>query len=373
MKRRGNNIDDLMQLALYMIPKYMKRIDRYNRRHYKDLGHDKEYYEEQHVDNKELIKFIEKNILKEEGILTGKKDRDKPKKIENEKAENLLESSIVKKVKDKVEKKLDDFDKKESDSIDIDKEKEVQDKKISEDGNKKEGENKGQIPKVNEKGNNDEKQEPDENKVSDESKAPSDESKAPDEKKAPDEEEKKQIAKPDGIVKKRYSILSSSKHCITCNRGISNLMNKLIGEKLDVCVKDDKMSILNEVNLIHSDEVLIKLTNELEEKIIIPMKNVVGIQSNKLSSLDKSLNEVPKGYYCTFEKSMEEYFNSLIGKKVIIQTSGQGKFAYIYNKTITEVGLGFIVIDNDMMVTFSSIVLIRELKDTQSRELSGDS
>lgn len=360
MKRRGNNIDDLMQLALYMIPKYMKRIDRYNRRHYKDLGRDKEYYEEQHMDNKELIEFIEKNILKEEGILTRKKDRDKPKKLENEKAENLLESSIVKKVKDKAEKKLDDFDKKESDSIDIDKEKEVQDKKISKDGNKKEGENKGQIPKVNEKGNNDEKQEPDENKVSDESKVP-------------DEEEKKQIIKSDGIVKKRYSILSSSKHCITCNRGISNLMNKLIGEKLDVCVKDDKMSILNEVNLIHSDEVLIKLTNKLEEKIIIPMKNVVGIQSNKLSSLDKSLKEVPKGYYCTFEKSMEEYFNSLIGKKVIIQTSGQGKFAYIYNKTITEVGLGFIVIDNDMMVTFSSIVLIRELKDTQSRELSGGS
>ena len=361
MKRTGNNIDDLMQLALYMIPKYMKRIDRYNRRHYKDLGHDKEYYEEQYMDNKELIKFIEKNILKEEGILTGKKDRDKSIKTKNEKSEDILESGIIKKVKDKVEKKLDDFDKKESDSVDIGKKKEIQDKKISEDSDKKEEESKTQISKANGKGNNDEKQKADTDKA--------DEDKVSDENEAIGKEEKKQVIKP----KKSYNVLSRSKVCVACNRSISNLMNKLIGEKLDLCVKEDKMSILNEVSLIYSDEVLIKLTNELEEKIIIPIKNVVGLQSNKISSLDKSLKEVSKDQCCKFEKSMENYFNDLVGKKVIIQTSGQGKFAYIYNKTVVEVGVGFVVIEDNMIVTFSSIVLIRELKGNDIVKLSGDS
>ncbi|WP_333886592.1 hypothetical protein [Clostridium sp.] len=361
MKRTGNNIDDLMQLALYMIPKYMKRIDRYNRRHYKDLGHDKEYYEEQYMDNKELIKFIEKNILKEEGILTGKKDRDKSIKTKNEKSEDILESGIIKKVKDKVEKKLDDFDKKESDSVDIGKKKEIQDKKISEDSDKKEEESKTQISKANGKVNNDEKQKADTDKA--------DEDKVSDENEAIGKEEKKQVIKP----KKSYNVLSRSKVCVACNRSISNLMNKLIGEKLDLCVKEDKMSILNEVSLIYSDEVLIKLTNELEEKIIIPIKNVVGLQSNKISSLDKSLKEVSKDQCCKFEKSMENYFNDLVGKKVIIQTSGQGKFAYIYNKTVVEVGVGFVVIEDNMIVTFSSIVLIRELKGNDIVKLSGDS
>ena len=383
MKRTGNNIDDLMQLALYMIPKYMKRIDRYNRRHYKDLGHDKEYYEEQYMDNKELIKFIEKNILKEEGILTGKKDRDKSIKTKNEKSEDILESGIIKKVKDKVEKKLDDFDEKESDSVDIGKKKEIQDKKISEDSDKKEEESKTQISKANGKGNNDEKQkadtdkadedkvsdknEADEDKVSDKNEA--DKDKVSDENEAIGKEEKKQVIKP----KKSYNVLSRSKVCVACNRSISNLMNKLIGEKLDLCVKEDKMSILNEVSLIYSDEVLIKLTNELEEKIIIPIKNVVGLQSNKISSLDKSLKEVSKDQCCKFEKSMENYFNDLVGKKVIIQTSGQGKFAYIYNKTVVEVGVGFVVIEDNMIVTFSSIVLIRELKGNDIVKLLGDS
>lgn len=356
MKRTGNNIDDLMQLALYMIPKYMKRIDRYNRRHYKDLGHDKEYYEEQYMDNKELIKFIEKNIFKEEGILTGKKDRDKAKKIEEKKPEGMLEGSIVKKVKDKVEKKLDDLGKEESDFTDSDKKKEIQDKKTFEDSNKKEEENKEQISVENGKENNDEKQKNDESKASDENEAPG-------------KEDKKQVIKP----KKRYNILSGRKGCIACNRSISNLMNKLIGEKLDLCVKDDKMSILNEVSLIYSDEVLVKLTNELEEKITIPMKNVVGLQSDKISSLDKSLKQVSKEQFCKFEESMENYLNSVIGKKVVIQTSGQGKFAYIYNKTITEVGMGFVIVEDNMMITFSSIVLIREFKSNDAVKPSGDS
>ncbi|WP_368487622.1 hypothetical protein [Clostridium sp. BJN0013] len=361
MKRTGNSIDDLMQLALYMIPKYMKRIDRYNRRRYKDSGndHDKEYYKEQYIDNKELIEFIEKNILRQEGILTGKRDKEKPKKTENEKTESVLDSNIVKKIKDKVEKKPENHDKKEPDKkIEIDNKKESEGKKASENKDKKEEENKGQTSKEEEEENKGQI-----SKKNEEHNHNNVEKKAPNEK-----EEKEQITKPNGIVKKRYNILSGSKYCITCNKGISYVMNKLIGEKLDVCVKDDKMSILNEVNLIHSDEILIKLTNESGEKIIIPMKNIVGLQSNKLSSLDKSLKQVSKGYYCIFEKRMEDYFNSLIGKKVIIQTVGQGKFAYIYNKTITEVGLGFIVVDNSMMVVFSSIVLIRELKNTQSEK-----
>lgn len=360
MKRTGSSIDDLMQLALYMIPKYMKRIDRYNRRHYKNLGHDKEYYEERYMDNKELLEFIEKNILKQEGILTGKKDKDKekPQKSENQKIENPLDDYVAKNVKNVLEgKKPESGGSKASDKklqVDnkIDNKKENNDNKISKDKEEKQNnDNVPNVPKVDEEDNKDEKVE-----------------KKDYLEKKNREQISKKISKPNGIVKKKYRMLSVSNRCSNCNKGISSIMDKLTGEKLDVCVKDDKMSIFNEVNLIHSDKVLIKFVNELGEKIITPIKNIVALQSDKLSSLDKYLDEIPKGYRCILERNMEDYFKSIIGKRVTIQTVGQGKFAYMYNKVITKVGLGFIIVEDNILVAFSSIVLIKELKDIHTEK-----
>ncbi|MFL0195882.1 hypothetical protein ACJDU8_09950 [Clostridium sp. WILCCON 0269] len=360
MKKTGNNIDDLMQLALYMIPKYMKRIDRHNRRHSKNLEHDKEYHERQYIDSKDLIRFIEKNIFEKDGILLGKKDKDKLKETNKISDDNV--SGEVKSQKQE-EKSKEPEDKKEEDS-----KKEPENKK--EEDSAKEPENKKEEDSAKEPENKieeDSKKEPDNEKEEDSKKEL--DNKKEDSKKESDDKEEKQIKKIDGAVKRKYNLLSSSKCFSTCNRGVSNLLNKLVGEKLDICVKDDKMSTLNGVNLVHSDEILIKLSNESGEIIVIPVKNIVGLQSEKLSSDDKNLEQVHKRAYCTVEKRMEDYFNSIIGKKVIIQTGGQGKFGYIYNKTITKVGVGFIIIDNNMMVTFQSIVLVRELESDQRKDI----
>lgn len=313
MRRSRDSIDDLMQLALYMMPKYMKRVNRYNKRQGGDSHHHGKHYEDKYVYDKDLINFIEKNIL---GIRDKGEERSKKegKEIIGGKTEGIAKNPFHEEINKMAHEQI---------------------KKISEGGDKKE-EHKKRSP-----GEDKELKENDDNKKHD----------------------SKDINKIEHADLKNGNRLSLKNKCSSgCNREIKKLLNEFSHEKLDICIEGDESGVLEQVNFIFSDERLARFKNKEEEIIVIPIKNIIGMQLPVPIAIGKCSKKDDSSCYCSFEKSMRDYFNGLIGKRVDIQTSGGGKFKYLYNKIITGVGKGFIIIENNIMITFCKIVIIKELK-----------
>lgn len=291
----------------------MKRVKKYNKRHFRDSHHDRDYYKAQYMDNKDLINFIEKNIL---GIRGRGEDGGKKanKEIIGGKTEGIAKNPFHEEINKMAHEQI---------------------KKISEGGDKKE-EHKKRSP-----GEDKELKENDHNKKHD----------------------SKDINKIEHADLKDGNRLSLKNKCFSgCNREIKNLLNEFSHEKLDICVEGDESGVLEQVNLISSDERMARFKNKEEEIIVIPIKNIIGMQLPVPISIGKYSKKDDSSCCCSFEKSMRDYFNTLIGKRVDIQTSGQGKFKWLYNKIITGVGKGFIIIENNVIITFCKIVIIRELK-----------
>ncbi|MHC6179649.1 hypothetical protein ACYUJ6_07275 [Clostridium sp. JNZ X4-2] len=310
MKRSRNDMDDLIQLALYMMPKYMKKVNRYNKRQAGGSHHHGKHYEDENIYDKDLINFIEKNILriggkgeeksKKEGkeVIGGKKDIGK----------NPFHQEINKMAQEQI-------------------------KKINGQGSEKENNKKVSQEKHDKLKENNEKQ------------------------------NSKDINKIEHVDSKNSNrLILKNKCCSGCNREIKNLLNEFSHEKLDICVEGDESGALEQVNLVSSDERMARFKNKEEEIIAIPIKNIIGMQLPVPIAIGKYSKKDDSSCYCSFEKSMRDYFNRLIGKRVDIQTSGHGKFKCLYNKIINEVGRGFVIIENNVMITFCKIVIIRELK-----------
>lgn len=107
MGRRHIDMDDFMQFALYMIPKYVKRIEKYDRKYSgrRDFHHHKNKIDNDPenllIDKKFLMDFIKKNFLQENNskVIMNKK-------IDTKK-ESGLEDPLLKKGIDKVDKIMD--------------------------------------------------------------------------------------------------------------------------------------------------------------------------------------------------------------------------------------------------------------------------
>ncbi|AZV56333.1 hypothetical protein [Clostridium sp. AWRP] len=290
---KRNNADDLMQLALYMLPKYMKRIQKYNKM-YADSDNEKEYYEQEYADNKEIFDFIQKNIIEKNMDLLKSGSEDKTKKIVDK---TDMKDKDVKKEKDKSEEKKED--------------------------NKKESS-----------------------------------------KKHSSHRKEKNLKKLNGEIKKDGTITFKNKCLLNCNSGVMGLLNKFGNEKLDLYVKNDTSDIFKQVNVVHSDGELVRF-NGGDSDIVVPIKNIVGLYSTKLSSMEKLSEEDNYKISCPLEKTMREYFSSLKGKVIELCTKGEESFKHLKNRTVTNVGKGFVIVDNNTMVTFYNILFVKELKKTQ--------
>lgn len=97
-----SNEDDLMQLALYMIPRYMKRIKKYNRR-YMDMeenhgGHNHGHEDQPFIDEKKLIDFLKDNLMQKKDIEHLKKKNNPPGddliKKGKEKAKDIIDKAV---------------------------------------------------------------------------------------------------------------------------------------------------------------------------------------------------------------------------------------------------------------------------------------
>lgn len=96
-----------MQLALYMVPKYMKRIQKYNKM-FANSDNEKEYYEQEYADNKEIFDFIQKNIIEKNKDLLKSESEDKTKKIAEKTDTKDKDEKEKKEEKDKSEEKKED-------------------------------------------------------------------------------------------------------------------------------------------------------------------------------------------------------------------------------------------------------------------------
>lgn len=63
---------------------------------------------------------------------------------------------------------------------------------------------------------------------------------------------------------------------------------------------------------------------------------------------------------CEREKSLREYFASRIGKRIFLQTKGDEDFKYINNRIITGTGRGIVIIEGTMMISLCKIILVEE-------------
>ncbi|ALU37764.1 hypothetical protein [Clostridium autoethanogenum] len=293
---KRNNTDDLMQLALYMVPKYMKRIQKYNKM-FANSDNEKEYYEQEYADNKEIFDFIQKNIIEKNKDLLKSESEDKTKKIAEKTDTKDKDEKEKKEEKDKPEEKKED--------------------------NKKEAS-----------------------------------------KKHSSHRKEKNLKKLNGEIKKDGTIMFKNKCLLNCNSGVMDLLNKFGSEKLDLYVKNDTSDIFKHVNVVHSDGELVRF-NDGDSDIVVPIKNIVGLYSTKLSSMEKLLEEDNYKISCPLEKTMREYFSSLKGKAIEICTKGEESFKHLKNKTVTNVGKGFVIVDNNTMVTFYNILFVKELKKEQ--------
>ncbi|MBP2031705.1 hypothetical protein J2Z42_000370 [Clostridium algifaecis] len=96
-----SNENDLMQLALYMIPRYMKRIKKYNRRYMEENheGHSHGHEDQPFIDEKKLIDFLKDNLME-------KKDIEHLNKKNNPQGDDLIKKG-KEKAKDIIDKAID--------------------------------------------------------------------------------------------------------------------------------------------------------------------------------------------------------------------------------------------------------------------------
>ncbi|MFC0904468.1 hypothetical protein ACFHWD_07175 [Clostridium sp. MT-14] len=300
MRRSRNDMDDLMQLALYMFPKYMKRIQKYDRRHFEDLHHgeDHHYEHDEYADLKDLIGFIEKNIIRDKGK-EGMGDKKIGKKIDGGKPQNTgknpIHEEILKKAQEQIKKSGQGPDKKLSD-----------DRNVRQDGRAA-----------------------------------------------------KSIKQLDS---KETREMPTKDVCFSaCNEEIKNLLNRYVNKKFDICTDGDENCVFEQINLICADEELAKFKNGEGEIIVIPVRNIVGMNLPEPVYMEEHSKKDDMTYY-PLEKSLCHYFGAIIGKRVCIQTRGQGKFKYLSRKLITGTGKGFVIIENNIVILFSKIIFIRESK-----------
>ncbi|HBC97300.1 MAG TPA: hypothetical protein DC034_10975 [Clostridium sp.] len=291
MKRSRNDADDLVQIALYMLPKYIKRIERYDKRYYGDSHHHDGSHRyrdhDEYADLKDLIGFIEKNIIndRDKGNVQGKKTAGENSKNMNK---GPITGEIQKKVWEQIEK--------------MDQDDEVQD-------------NKNSIDTENVK--------------------------------------QEDLQGNDKLLPKNESFS-------VCGGEIKNLLNKFVDKKVDLSVEGVDSCNFEQLDLICADENLAEFKNVKGEIVLVPVKNIVGMILPEPVSISESFTEDDMTNCCPLEKSFQNYFSELVGKRVSMQTQGQGKFRYLSDRVVTGTGKGFVIVEDKTVILFCKIVFVKE-------------
>lgn len=144
-----------------------------------------------------------------------------------------------------------------------------------------------------------------------------------------------------------------------CVDGIEKILIELVGEKVDICITNSTMFLLNAVTILNAEDDIIKLRTSLNTIIVVPIAEIVAIRCNLIYGINFENNcnfEV-----CKKEEGLRRYFASIIGKKVSIQTKGEGEFKYISNRIVTGTGKGIVIVEGTIAISLSKITLVEEI------------
>jgi hypothetical protein len=147
--------------------------------------------------------------------------------------------------------------------------------------------------------------------------------------------------------------------CNNCTGGIEKILKELIKEKVDIAVTDSTMFLLNAVTILSVEEAIVKLKTTANTTIIIPIQEIVAIRSDLIYGI--SFQNNCEFEACRGEESLRRYFVSIIGRKVSIQTKGEGEFKYINSRIVTGTGKGIVIIEGTIAISLSKIILIEEI------------
>lgn len=145
----------------------------------------------------------------------------------------------------------------------------------------------------------------------------------------------------------------------SCINGIEKILKELIGEKVDISITDSTIFLLNAVTILSVTDATVRLKTTLNTTIIVPIDEIVAIRCDLIYGI--SFEENCGLEVCKREESLKKYFTSIIGKKVSLHTKGDGEFKYINSRIITGTGNGIVIIEGTIAVSLSKIILIQEV------------
>lgn len=162
---------------------------------------------------------------------------------------------------------------------------------------------------------------------------------------------------------KKNNNIFKNEICSTCTDGMEKILKKLIGEKVDISITDSTMFLLNAATILYVDDTIVKLKTVINTTVIIPIHEIVGIRSNSIYGISFEDNDDLGVCIesCKREERLRRYFSSIIGKKVFLQTKGVGEFKYINNRIITGTGKGVVIIEGTIAISLCKIILIEEI------------
>lgn len=144
----------------------------------------------------------------------------------------------------------------------------------------------------------------------------------------------------------------------SCVYGIEKILKELIGEKVDISITDSTMFLLNSVIVLSVEETIVKLKTVINTTIVVPIQEIVAIRCDLIYGINFEDN-------CNLDvrekdDGLRKYFSTIIGKKVFIQTKGEGEFKYINNRIITGTAKGIVILEGTIAISLSKISLVEE-------------
>lgn len=172
----------------------------------------------------------------------------------------------------------------------------------------------------------------------------------------------KEIGRAESKIDKSNIILDNdikkSETYNSCVDGIEKILKELIGEKVDISITDSTMFLLNSVIILSVEESIVKLRTVLNTTIIVPIQEIVAIRCDLIYGINFEDNCDLDVYQK--DDGLRRYFATVIGKKVFIQTKGEGEFKYINNRIITGTAKGIVIVEGTIAISLSKINLVEE-------------
>lgn len=154
----------------------------------------------------------------------------------------------------------------------------------------------------------------------------------------------------------------TKENCDICLDEFRNILKKLVGERVTLCLEGCLGGIINDAVLLAVEEGIMKLKTKEKTIILVPINELVSVKSEELTSIKFNSGFKEVNSLCSKSMDLNKYFNRNVGKVLSLRTKGEGEFKYISRKKLTVSGKGFIILEGNMLISICKILLVEELE-----------